>query len=456
MEEINIGDFFRYLKRYILVFAIAIGVAVVGVFIYDNSFKKPIYQAQTTVVIAKSDGLDGSAANLNEVNASQKLASTYSEIAKSELVLNHVIENLGLHTTVKELSKNVTIKPVNDTSILAITVRDLDARLSATIANEIAAVSAEEIKNIYKIENTTQLSVATTPESPANNTLTRDVMLAAIIAALAVAGFAFIKFYFDDTVKYSEDIEKTIGMPVTGRISKGDVKTRKVGGELVAENLPKAIVSENIKSLRTNLQFTAVDKELETILVTSTNASEGKSFVSANLAISFAQADKRVLLVDCDLRRGRVHKLFNITNSKGLSNLLAGDLKSFGKYIHPTKLKNLNIITCGTYPPNPSELLASQKNKDLIKILCRYFDIVIFDGAPVGGLADSVILSSLMDETLIVVRDGSTKKADLMATKSALEKVGANIAGVVFNMVNRNNSSKYYNSYYYGTPEQND
>ena len=439
MEEINIGDFFRYLKRYILVFAIAIGVAVVGVFIYDNSFKKPIYQAQTTVVIAKSDGLDGSAANLNEVNASQKLASTYSEIAKSELVLNHVIENLGLHTTVKELSKNVTIKPVNDTSILAITVRDLDARLSATIANEIASVSAEEIKNIYKIENTTQLSVAATPESPANNTLTRDVVLAAIIAALAVAGFAFIKFYFDDTVKYSEDIEKTIGMPVTGRISKGE-----------------SIVSENIKSLRTNLQFTAVDKELETILVTSTNASEGKSFVAANLAISFAQADKRVLLVDCDLRRGRVHKLFNITNSKGLSNLLAGDLKSFGKFIHPTKLKNLNIITCGTYPPNPSELLASQKNKDLIKVLCRYFDIVIFDGAPVGGLADSVILSSLMDETLIVVRDGSTKKADLMATKSALEKVGANIAGVVFNMVNRNTSSKYYNSYYYGTPEKND
>ena len=172
--------------------------------------------------------------------------------------------------------------------------------------------------------------------------------------------------------------------------------------------------------------------------------------MAANLAISFAQTDKKVLLVDCDLRRGRVHKLFNLSNSKGLSNLLAGDLKKFSEYIYPTKLKNLNIITCGTYPPNPSELLASKKNKSLVKLLSNYFDIIIFDGAPIGGLADSVILSSLVDETLIVVRDGSTTKTDLLATKDALNKVGANIAGVVFNAVNRT-SSKYYNSnYYYG------
>lgn len=448
MEEINIGEFFKYLKRYIVAFVVVIALAVGGVLFYDTSIKKPIYQAQTTVVIANIDGLDGSATSINDVNASQKLAATYSEIAKSELVLNKVIDGLGLHSTVKELSGNVTIKPVNDTSILAITVKNLDARLSAVIANKIADVAAEEIKSIYKIENTTQLSVAVTPESPANNTTTRDVVLAVVIAVVAVAGVAFLRFYFDDTVKYSEDIEKTIGLPVTGRISRGDMKGRRAS-ELVAERLPKAIVSENIKSLRTNLQFTAVDKALETILVTSTNASEGKSFVAANLAISFAQADKRVLLVDCDLRKGRIHRLFNLSNSKGLSNLLAGDLKSFSKYIQPTKLKNLNVITCGTYPPNPSELLASNKNKDLVKLLTNYFDIVIFDGAPVGGLADSVILSSIMDETLIVVRDGATTKTDLLATKDALSKVGANIAGVVFNMVNRT-SSKYYNNYYYG------
>ena len=220
-------------------------------------------------------------------------------------------------------------------------------------------------------------------------------------------------------------------------------------GELIVAKSPKAIVSENIKSLRTNLQFTAVDKPIKTILVTSTNAAEGKSFIASNLAISFAQTDKKVLLVDCDLRKGRVHKLFGLTNTSGLSNLLAGDIRSFTNYIRTTKIKKLNVMTCGTYPPNPSELLASRKNKHLIKMLRDYYDVVIFDGAPVGGLADSVILSSYMDETLIVVKDGNTTKNDLMAAKDSLDKVGADIAGVVFNMVNRK-SSKYYNSYYYG------
>lgn len=447
MEEINIKEFFSYLKHYILAFIVFALVAAVGVTIYESMFKKPIYQAQTTVVIAKSDETEvGTATTLNEINASQKLASTYSVIAKSELVLNQVINELELNTTASELSKNLTIKPVDDTAVLGITVKYPTAEMSAVIANKIASVFSAEVARIYKIENVTQLSVAVEPESPANNTLKRDLILAVVISIFAVAGFAFLRFYLDDSVKHSDDVEKTIGMPVAGRVLKSDEK-RKLS-ELVVEKSPKAIVSENIKSLRTNLQFTAVDKDLKTILITSTNASEGKSFISSNLAISFAQADKRVLIIDCDLRKGRLHRLFGVPNTNGLSNLLTNDLRYFGKYIQKTKIKNLDIITCGTYPPNPSELLASKKNKRLIDMLCDYYDIIIFDGAPVGGLADSVILSSFVDETLIVVKDGETAKGDLMVAKESLEKVGARIAGIVFNMVNKK-SSKYYN-YYYG------
>lgn len=453
MKEINIKDFFNYLKRYIVAFVIVIIVAVIGVLVYDKVVKKPIYQAQTTVVIAKSDSSDGASTSLNEINASQKLVTTYGEIAKSELVLNRVIENLGLHVSAKELGKQLTIKPVDDTSILSITAKDESARLAATIANEIADVFASEVVEIYKIENVTQLSVAVVPEQPANNTLTKDLLLAVVIAVIAVGGFAFLKFYLDDTIKHSDDVEKIIGLPVTGTILRSDVKSKKARGELIVERSPKAVVSENIKSLRTNLQFTAVDKDLKTILVTSTNASEGKSFISSNLAISFAQAEKKVLLVDCDLRKGRLHRVFDIPNTSGLSNLLAGDLRSLGRYIRTTKIKNLDMITCGTYPPNPSELLASKKNKRLVKMMCDHYDMVIFDGAPVGGLADSVILSSLVDETLIVVREGGTNRSDLLAAKDALEKVGAKTAGLVFNMINRK-ASKYYNTYYYYSDEK--
>lgn len=447
MEEINIKEFFVYLKKYILAFIVLIVLAVTGVVVYDTSFKKPVYQANTTVVIAKSDGADGVAATLNDINASQKLATTYSEIAKSELVLSQVIENLSLDADVKALSKNLTIKPIDDTSILSITARNLDPQLSAKVANEIAAVFSKQVTEIYKIENVKQLSVAMTPNAPSNNTLTRDIILAVVVAVGLVGGFAFLRFYLDDTVKHTDDIEKNLGLPVAGSVLRGLSKKKRAQSELIVERLPKAVVSENIKSLRTNLQFTSIDSRLETILVTSTNASEGKSFISSNLAVSFAQADKRVLLVDCDLRKGRLHRIFGITNTAGLSDLLAGDLRGMNKYIRSTGIENLDLITCGTYPPNPSELLASQKNKRLIRLLKEHYDIVIFDGAPIGGLADSVILSSLVNETLIVVREGFTAKSDLAFVKDSLDKVGAKIAGVVFNMVNQK-SSKYYSDYY--------
>lgn len=450
MEEINIKDYFSYLKHYIFAFIIVVAIAVGGIVAYDIMVKKPLYQANTTVVIAKSDSIDGTAVSLNDVNASQKLANTYSEIAKSELVLKRVIEELDLSMTSKELSKGVTIKPIQDTSIISITVKDQNATRSATIANGIAKVFSEEIGKIYKLENVSQLSVATTPTAPSNNTLTRDIVLAVAVAVVGVAGFAFVRFYLDDSVKHTDDIEKMFGLPTVGSISRNDSKVKN-GNELVVARAPKSIVSENIKSLRTNLQFAAVDRNLKTILVTSTNASEGKSFVSSNLAVSFAQAGKKVLIIDCDLRKGRLHRLFKTFNNAGLSNLLADNIKNLSNYIHNTTVENLDLITCGTYPPNPSELLSSQRNKKVLASLRNHYDIIILDGAPIGGLADSVILSSMADEVLIVTKDGFTSKSDLAATRDALRKVDANVAGVVFNTVNHR-SAKYYS--YYGDQDE--
>lgn len=449
MEEINIKEYFQYLKKYIAAFVVVAILAVSGIIAYDILIKKPVYQASATVVIAKSDGADGTAVSINEINASQKLANTYSEIAKSELVLNRVNDELDLGMSSKELSKGVSIKPITDTSIIGIAVKDQNATRSATIANGIAKVFAEEIAKIYKLENVSQLSVATTPSSPSNNTMTRDIMLAMAVAVLGVAGFAFLRFYLDDTIKHTDDVEKTIGLPVVGSISRSDSKL-KSSNELLVARAPKSIVSENIKSLRTNLQFAAVDRDLKTILVTSTNAGEGKSFVSANLAISFAQAGKKVLIIDCDLRKGRLNKLFKMFNNTGLSNLLTDSIKNINNYIRKTNVDNLDVITCGTYPPNPSELLASQRNRKALSTLRNHYDIIVLDGAPIGGLADSVILSSLADEVLIVTKDGATSKSDLLATKDALRRVDANIAGIVFNVVNHR-SAKYY---YYGESEK--
>ena len=190
MEEINFREFFGYLKHYIVAFILMIMLAVGGVVGYDLGIKKPVYQSRTTIVIAKSDGTESAANTLNDVNASQKLTSTYSEIAKSELVLNKVIASLELPMNVKELSKSVTVKPVEDTSILSVTVKDLDAEQAAKIANEIADVFSEEVMKIFKLDNVSQLSVAEAQYTPANNTLA--ILFFIIFSPLLVIFCCFI------------------------------------------------------------------------------------------------------------------------------------------------------------------------------------------------------------------------------------------------------------------------
>ena len=218
--------------------------------------------------------------------------------------------------------------------------------------------------------------------------------------------------------------------------------------ELVLNSDPKAVISETIRTLRTNLQFSSIDKKVKTILITSSMPGEGKSFIAANLACAFAQNGSKVLLVDCDIRKGRQHYIFGTHNHKGLSNLLLDDIEKYGTYIHKSTIKNLSVMFRGVTPPNPSELLGSEKNKELIEILKSKYDIVIFDSAPInGGLTDSMIMGTLVDGVVIVSKYKHTPIAALNATKKSLENVNANILGVVLNQVEKG-SKKYYGHYY--------
>lgn len=222
--------------------------------------------------------------------------------------------------------------------------------------------------------------------------------------------------------------------------------------ELITFVSPKTQISEVFRTLRTNIQFMNVDGNLKSLLVTSTVPGEGKSWVSANLAITFAQAGKRVLLVDADMRKGRQHDIFELKNSKGLSNYLImtakeSCLESIGEYIQNTMVDNLYVMTSGLVPPNPSELLTSQKMVDLIHYLERLFDIVIFDGTPSTIVTDAIILSKFVNTTLIVAGHKITKIDDLNQVKRNIINVGGNIAGVVINkmpVVKKSSNNGYY------------
>lgn len=217
--------------------------------------------------------------------------------------------------------------------------------------------------------------------------------------------------------------------------------------ELIVFSKPKSNISEDIRTIRTNLKFTAND-DAKVLLVTSSVPGEGKSFISSNLAAAFAQTGEKVLLVDADLRLGRVHKIFNQSAAKGFSNMLiSGTSEDLPEYIKKTAIPNLYIVSRGTVPPNPSELLNSSSCKKLVNIFRENFDRVIFDGVPVNGLPDSLVLANLVDRVIIVTTIGYTSIDELNQTKKALEQIDANIAGVVVNKAPTTKRGKYSNYY---------
>ena len=438
MEEINIKDFFNYLKKYILIICGVVVIFVIGVFTYDKSIKKPLYTTYTTIILTKSNEAQTSTTiTQNDILLNQKLVETYTKIIKSKLVLDQVISETGITYTAEELGQNVAVEAYENTEMLKISVTDSDPELSASIANSIAQVFSGEVAKIYQMNNISVIDIAQVPEEVSNDTLTRDFFIALFISIFGSIGVIFIIYYFDDSIKLTDDLEEEIGMPVIAKVFKSDIGSKNRGKvELLVQKYPKSVVSESIKTLRTNLQFSSVDSELKTILVTSSIPGEGKSFISANLAISFTQTDKKVLIVDCDMRKGRQHRIFKLSNTKGLSNLLIDDMTNYKDYINKTSIKNLYVITRGTVPPNPSELLNSNKNSELIKILKNKFDIVIFDGVPCNGLPDSIIMSKLVDKVLIVSSESVTPRSVLESTKKQLKNVEAPVAGDVLNNVN--------------------
>lgn len=226
--------------------------------------------------------------------------------------------------------------------------------------------------------------------------------------------------------------------------------------ELIVQRNPKSPIAEMFRTLRTNIQFMNSKNNLKTILVTSSMPGEGKSWVSANLAITFAQTGKKVCIIDADMRKGRMASLFQTDVVPGLSNYLSGiDNKGVNgetdilKYIKPTEIENLFLIPTGNLPPNPAELLGTEITINMLNKLKEIFDIIILDGTPAMLVTDAIILSRIADTTILVASHKLTKKEDLNKIKKNIENVGGKIAGVVLNR-KPVKAKEYSTSYYYG------
>lgn len=305
--------------------------------------------------------------------------------------------------------------------------------------------------DFYKGSSTNYLSVvepANVPTTPVSPDTRLNVLLAATIGFLLAAGAAFLLEYLDDTIKTGEDVERVLQTSVLGAIARIQ-PIKEPGDHLITKNHPRAATSEAYRVLRTGLQFSSLSNPASTVLVTSAGPTEGKTTTATNLAIAMAQAGKRVVLADTDLRRPAMHNFFGLPNNQGLTSLLLDESLELDEILADSGVAGLRVLTSGPLPPNPAELLGSPQMKRLIKRIREQAEVVILDSPPILAVADASIMGSQCDGALLVVDAGKTRSDVAKRGKETLDKIGVKLLGVVLNRISHRRGGGYYYYYYY-------
>lgn len=452
-ENIDIKRIFQIVfSKKIFIILIIITSISIG-YVYSYYYKKPQYNSTTKILLVADENKEQ--LTQTDLNINTSLISTYSSIAKSASVIEKTIENLGLNMSVQELQKNIQVAQIDKTQFLKISVTSTNAEMAKNITNELAQVFSNQIKQIYNIDNIKIVDEAEIAKEPYNINHTKDMIMFGIIGIFLSSLLVILIYFIDDTLKDESDVEQKLKIKNIGTLP-----IDKDNEQLIIKTNPKSHIVECIKTLRTNILYV---KNKNTILITSANQQEGKSWIANNLAVALAQTNKRVILVDTDLRKNSdKSEIFKIKNQEGLSDFIKEvsedkleNLKISTKYIQETDIPNLHILANGTIPPNPSELISSNNMKKILDLLKDMYDLIILDGTPCLLVSDSIALSSMVDSTIIVAESRKTKIHDLKETKKLIQDVNGNVLGIISNKVEAQ-GGKYYGKtygYYYGKEE---
>lgn len=295
--------------------------------------------------------------------------------------------------------------------------------------------------------NIKPLDPALVPTKVVSPSLRVNVAVATVLALLLGVGVIFLSVFLDRTVKTTTDAQQAAGVPVLGFIpmlgNSGDNRSR----DMYVHEHPKSLIAESCRALRTNILFSAADRKLQTLIVSSANQREGKTTSVIYLGTTMAQSGQRVLLIDTDMRRPRLHESTGVSRQTGLSNLILGD-HNYDDVIKTTEIPNLFVLPCGPLPPNPAELLMTNRFKVVLEELAKRFDRIILDSPPVQAVTDAVVLSKLVDGVILVVRADKTLREDIRRSAKQIHDVGGWIFGVIVNEINAGDRS--YDSYGYG------
>lgn len=383
-------------------------------------------------------------------------ASSPEEVKElTQKIIAEEVRNQSLQTSIKELDKIVQgyesrfMKLPKNAIELARLKRNSEALEKLYLMIEQRYQEAL-INEQSQPGNVLIIDEARIPQRPSKPNRTLIVIIGLLLGAGLAVGYVFVKNYFDDTVKTPDDIENRkinvlAWIPNFESNISGDPSV-----QFIVEKLPDSIPSEAFRALRTRIQFSRINTEsLKSILITSSAPQEGKTTIAVNLAGSFAHSKKKILLIDCDLRKPSVHKLFGRDKNPGLIDYLVGNAK-LDEILYNSKIPNLSYITSGTIPPNPAEMLDSQEMRTFLKQLREKFDLVIVDSPPIIAVTDSEILTSMVDGTLLVVSSESTEIEMMERSVELIRRENTQFLGTVLNNFSyKSGYGSYYKYYYY-------
>lgn len=412
-------------------------VAQISFYVYSN----PEYITDTGVNLSTS-----------EVSQARSLLASYMQILKSNRFLNMVLESLGMDElgyTAAYLKSRIGATAVNNTTVFVVSVYDDDPVLAMNVANAIGELAPAEIIRIVKSGGIEILDAAELPTVPYSST---SVLLYAVIGAVGgaflVAAIALLRGLLNTTIRRKYEIEDLFTIPIIGTIPSLLPKKKKEKVELRLNADSPFVMKEAYSDLRTNLMFTARGEKCPVYAISSADSNEGKSFNSINIALSFAQTGRKVLLIDGDMRKSELAKYLELEAGKtGLSDYLAGLTKK--PEINQVQ-ENFDVFLRGSVPPNPAELLISKNMEQFLENMKQEYDVIIIDLPPVGIVSDALVLAPLVTAYILVVREMVTKfdREEMIVRK--LEAVDANICGFVYNGISIKSPDYGYKNYDYG------
>lgn len=447
-----------FLKRLIIIIVVTLLSLIVS-FLFSKFIIKPTYKASVKMYVNPNTT---SLANINDLTYAQKVVNTYVNFLQTKLFYNEVIEKSELNYNIGQLEAMTDISAVNNTEIFIISVTSLNPNDSYQLVKAMEEIAPSLIRSIRYQAEISVVDPAVMPTMPSSPNIFKNTILGGALGFLISVFIAFLWELFDVKVKNQDDLLKKHELTLLGAIPTFETHVYKEMNKALvkksepsSDSLPKKydeskkfIITEAYKSLRTNLFVTLRKDKCKRILITSTVPEEGKSTTSMNIAIAIAQTGARVLIMDCDLRRGTMHSFFNINRRPGLSDVLSG-LAAKEQVVSNTTYDNVKVITMGTIYPNPSELVSSIYIQDLLDKLEKDFDYIIMDTPPINVVSDAISLSKLVDGVVVIVREKVTTHPNINIAQSKLKFVDARVLGFVMNDIYVETGKKSRYNYYY-------